>query len=85
MRTSVDTRSEAFQANKEAMLESLAEIEELTATVVGGGGSSNPEKATKAVARHREPEFELGVVPTDLRPVGIKVSGDPVEPHPKVV
>jgi acetyl-CoA carboxylase carboxyltransferase component len=54
MRTSVDTRSEAFRANREAMLASLSEIEQLNATVVAGGGSSNPEKAARAVQRHRD-------------------------------
>ncbi len=54
MRTSVDTRSEAFGVNRQAMLEALAEIERLNETVVAGGGSSNPEKAVKAVARHRD-------------------------------
>ena len=54
MRTSVDPRSETFRANRDAMAVALDEIEELNATVVGGGGSSNPEKAAKAVARHRD-------------------------------
>ena len=54
MRTSVDPRSESFRANREAMLASLSEIETLNSTVVGGGGSSNPAKAAKAVARHRD-------------------------------
>ncbi len=54
MRTSVDPRSETFRANRDAMTAALAEIEKLNATVVAGGGSSNPEKAAKAVARHRD-------------------------------
>jgi acetyl-CoA carboxylase carboxyltransferase component len=54
MRTSVDPRSETFRDNRDAMTAALAEIEALNATVVAGGGSSNPEKAAKAVARHRD-------------------------------
>ncbi len=54
MRSSVDTRSETFQANRAAMVEALDEVGALNATVVQGGGSSNPAKAATAVARHRE-------------------------------
>ena len=54
MRTSVDPRSETFRDNRDAMTVALAEIEKLNATVVAGGGSSNPEKAARAVARHRD-------------------------------
>ena len=54
MRTSVDPRSESFRANRDAMTAALAEIEALNTTVVAGGGSSNPEKAAKAVDRHHD-------------------------------
>jgi acyl-CoA carboxylase subunit beta len=50
MRTSVDTRSEAFRANRDAMLAALSE----NGQVVHGGGASDPTKAAKAVARHRQ-------------------------------
>ena len=35
------------------MLEALAEIDTLLAKVVAGGGSNDPEKNAKTVARHR--------------------------------
>ena len=40
-------------ANRTAMLEALGEIDGLLAKVVAGGGSSDPEKNAKTVARHR--------------------------------
>jgi acyl-CoA carboxylase subunit beta len=54
VRTALDTRSEAFQANREGMLALLANLTDLNETVVRGGGSSDPQKAARAVARHRE-------------------------------
>src|SRR6478609_6426109 len=54
LRTAVDPRSDIYRANREAMLESLAAVTSLQETVVAGGGSSNPEKARKAVSRHRD-------------------------------
>lgn len=52
--TRVDPRSPVFVENREAMLTALAEIDALLATVVGGGGSSDPEKNARSVARHRK-------------------------------
>ena len=40
-------------ANRAAMLEALAEIDTLLAKVIAGGGSSDPEKNARTVARHR--------------------------------
>ncbi|MGA1501760.1 MAG: carboxyl transferase domain-containing protein, partial [Candidatus Nanopelagicales bacterium] len=40
-------------ANRAAMLEALAEIDTQLAKVVAGGGSNDPEKNAKTVARHR--------------------------------
>ncbi len=54
MRSSLDPRSDAFRTNREAMVAALAQIEGLTSAVAAGGGSSDPEKAARAVARHRK-------------------------------
>jgi len=50
----VDTGSTQFQANREAMLEALAAIGELQGSVAAGGGSSDPEKNARTIARHRK-------------------------------
>jgi acyl-CoA carboxylase subunit beta len=52
--TRVDPRSAVFVENRAAMLSALAHIDELLATVVGGGGSTDPEKNARSVARHRK-------------------------------
>ena len=52
-RTRVDRRSEAFEANRTAMLAALTEIDALQARVVAGGGSDDAEKNTRTVARLR--------------------------------
>jgi acetyl-CoA carboxylase carboxyltransferase component len=49
----VDPRDGQFQANRAAMLDSLATIDGLCQQVVRGGGSSDPAKAEATVARHR--------------------------------
>ena len=46
----------AYQANRAAMLDALAEIDALTARVTGGGGSEDPEKNARTIARHRSRE-----------------------------
>ena len=51
--TRIDPRTSEFLANKEAMRASLAEIDALLARVVAGGGSDDPEKNARSVARHR--------------------------------
>jgi acyl-CoA carboxylase subunit beta len=51
--TRINPRSAEFLANAEAMRAALAEIETLTQRVVGGGGSEDPEKNARSVARHR--------------------------------
>lgn len=53
LRSRVDTRSETYAANREAMLAALEEIAGLQDRVVAGGGSGNPEKDARSVARHR--------------------------------
>ena len=40
-------------ANRAAMLEALSEIDSLLAKVIAGGGSNDPEKNARTVARHR--------------------------------
>ncbi len=50
----VDTGSPQFQANRQAMLEALAAISELQGSVAAGGGSSDPEKNARTIARHRK-------------------------------
>lgn len=51
--TRVDPRDGQFQANRAAMLDSLATISSLCQQVVRGGGSSDAAKAEATVARHR--------------------------------
>ena len=49
----IDPGSEQFTANRDAMLTALAEIEALQAKVAAGGGSDDPEKNARTIARHR--------------------------------
>ncbi|MEI6375023.1 MAG: carboxyl transferase domain-containing protein [Actinomycetes bacterium] len=51
--TRVDPRSEQYLANREAMLAALSEIDQLQRQVVVGGGSTDPEKTARTLARHR--------------------------------
>ena len=50
----VDTGSAAFIANREAMLTALSEIQSLQQKVAAGGGSDDPEKNARTIARHRK-------------------------------
>ena len=50
----VDTGSAAFIANHEAMLTALSEIQSLQQKVAAGGGSDDPEKNARTIARHRK-------------------------------
>ena len=49
----VDVRSTAYADNRTAMLDALAEIDTLTAQVVRGGGSGDPAKDARSVAKLR--------------------------------
>jgi acetyl-CoA carboxylase carboxyltransferase component len=53
LRTHVDPRSELFAANREALLAALAELDGLYAQMTAGGGTADPEKNARTVARHR--------------------------------
>jgi len=53
IRTHVDTRSDLYASNRGAMLSALAQLDELTAQMAGGGGTSDPAKNARTVARHR--------------------------------
>ncbi len=53
IRSRVDPNDGSFAANRDAMLAALAEVEELQAQVVAGGGSPDPDKNARSVARHR--------------------------------
>ena len=53
LRTHVDPRSELFAANREALLAALAELDGLYAQMTSGGGTADPEKNARTVARHR--------------------------------
>ncbi len=53
IRTHVDTRSDLYASNRAAMLSALAQLDELTAQMAGGGGTSDPAKNARTVARHR--------------------------------
>lgn len=53
LRTQVDPRSDAYRANRAALLEMLAEVDRLQEEVTRGGGSGDREKDARTVARHR--------------------------------
>ena len=53
LRTHVDVRSEQYRSNRAALLEALAEIDALYAQVTSGGGTADPDKNARTVARHR--------------------------------
>ena len=53
LRTRVDTRSEQYAANRAAILAALADIDALYGQVTAGGGTADPEKNARTVARHR--------------------------------
>ena len=53
LHSSVTTADAGFQANTEAMLTALDEIDTLLERVVGGGGATDPAKNAATVARHR--------------------------------
>ena len=53
LRTHVDPRSELFAANREALLAALAEIDGLYGQLTAGGGTADPDKNARTVARHR--------------------------------
>ncbi len=54
LRSMVDTGSAQFAANEQAMRSALDEIQRLQAGVAAGGGSSDPEKTARTIARHRK-------------------------------
>lgn len=54
LRSFVDANSQVFADNESATLQALAEIESLQSRVVSGGGSSDPAKNAKSVARLRK-------------------------------
>ncbi len=54
IRSRVDTGDQVFAGNREAMLAALAEVDQLQAQVVAGGGSPDAEKNARSVARHRK-------------------------------
>ena len=51
--TRIDSRSDEFLANREAMLAAIAEVEALQRQVVRGGGSGDDDKVARTLARHR--------------------------------
>jgi acetyl-CoA carboxylase carboxyltransferase component len=53
LRTHVDPRSELFAANRAALLAALAEIDGLYGQLTAGGGTADPDKNARTVARHR--------------------------------
>jgi acetyl-CoA carboxylase carboxyltransferase component len=53
LRTHVDPRSELYATNREALLAALAEIEGLYGQLTAGGGTADPDKNARTVARHR--------------------------------
>jgi len=53
LRSRVDTRSDQYAANRAALLAALADIDALYAQVTAGGGTADPDKNARTVARHR--------------------------------
>jgi acyl-CoA carboxylase subunit beta len=53
LRSTIDPRSDLFAANREAMLAALAEIDGLYGRITAGGGTGDPERNARTVARHR--------------------------------
>jgi acetyl-CoA carboxylase carboxyltransferase component len=53
LRSHVDPRSDEFVANRAALLAAIDHINGLYGEVVSGGGTSDPAKNAKTVARHR--------------------------------
>ncbi|MEZ5184695.1 MAG: carboxyl transferase domain-containing protein [Candidatus Nanopelagicales bacterium] len=54
LRSTIDTGSDQFRGNRDAMLAALAEIEQMQAKVASGGGSDDPEKNARTIMRHRK-------------------------------
>jgi acetyl-CoA carboxylase carboxyltransferase component len=50
----VDTGSDQFRSNRDAMMAALAQIGELQQKVAAGGGSDDAEKNARTIARHRK-------------------------------
>ena len=53
LRTHVDPRSAEFAANREALLAALADLDALYGQMTAGGGTDDPVKNARTVARHR--------------------------------
>ena len=54
MKSRVDRRDPQYLANREAMLDALAQLQELTDKVTAGGGKPDAEASAATVARHRK-------------------------------
>lgn len=54
LKSRIDKRDQGYLDNREAMLEALAQLDELYAKVIAGGGKDDPEKSAATVARHRK-------------------------------
>ncbi|HQR81261.1 MAG TPA: carboxyl transferase domain-containing protein, partial [Actinomycetota bacterium] len=54
LRSTVDTGSDQFLDNRTAMLDALTEIGQLQARVAAGGGTQDPDKNARTIARHRK-------------------------------
>jgi acyl-CoA carboxylase subunit beta len=53
LRTTVDTRSAQYAANREAFLAALGELDRLNGQLAAGGGTDDAAKNARTVARHR--------------------------------
>ncbi len=53
LKTAVDVNAEPFTANRQAMAETLAEMDDLLLQVTRGGGTDDAEKAARSVSRLR--------------------------------
>jgi acetyl-CoA carboxylase carboxyltransferase component len=54
LRSHVDPRSVEFASNRAALLAAIEEINALYGQVVSGGGTADPQKNARTVARHRD-------------------------------
>ncbi len=54
IKSRVDRRDPQYLANREAMLDAIAELDELTARVTAGGGKEDADACATTVARHRK-------------------------------
>ncbi len=73
IRSRIDGGDPVFAANRAAMLAAIDEVDALQAKVVAGGGSPDPDKNARSVARHRKrgkmlPRERIDILLDELSP-----------------